>query len=253
MKVIISPAKKMNQVTEILEPYGLPVFLPETQVLLEWLREQSFEKLKSIWKCNDRIAELNYRRLQDMDLRCRLTPAVFSYEGLQYQHMAPQVMEYSHLEWLQDHLRILSGFYGILRPLDGITPYRLEMQSRLPGFSPENLYEYWGRKLYDALAAEEDHLILNLASKEYSRCITRFEEKGGPAVITCVFGEESGGKVREKGTLAKMARGDMVRFLAGRHIEDAAGVRSYTGLGYAFRQDLSDEKTFVFIKQSRPL
>lgn len=258
MKVIISPAKKMNQVTDLLDWTELPAFLPETEKLLAWLRARSFGQLQSIWNCNDKIALLNYDRLQTMDLQYQLTPAVLAYEGLQYQHMAPQVMEYSQLDWLQAHLRILSGFYGLLRPLDGIVPYRLEMQARLPGFDPENLYDFWGRMLYDALAAEESDTILNLASKEYSRCITRYANSAaasgtaasdaGPRIITCVFGQLTDGKVREKGTFAKMARGDMVRFLAAYNVQDAAGAKDYQGLGYCFREDLSDEETYVFIK-----
>ena len=258
MKVIISPAKKMNQVTDLLDWTELPAFLPETEKLLAWLRARSFGQLQSIWNCNDKIALLNYDRLQTMDLQYQLTPAVLAYEGLQYQHMAPQVMEYSQLDWLQAHLRILSGFYGLLRPLDGIVPYRLEMQARLPGFDPENLYDFWGRSLYDALIAEESDTILNLASKEYSRCITRYANSAaasgtaasdaGPRIITCVFGQLTDGKVREKGTFAKMARGDMVRFLATYNVQDAAGIKDYQGLGYCFREDLSDEETYVFIK-----
>ena len=248
MKVIISPAKKMNSVTDLLDWTDLPAFLPETEKLLAWLRGRSFEVLQSIWNCNDKIALLNYDRLQAMDLQAQLTPAVLAYEGLQYQHMAPQVMEYSQLDWLQAHLRILSGFYGLLRPLNGIVPYRLEMQARLPGFDTENLYDFWGRSLYDALAAEETDTILNLASKEYSRCITRYADSAGPRIITCVFGQLTDGKVREKGTFAKMARGDMVRFLAAHNVQDAAGVKEYQGLGYCFCEDLSDEETYVFIK-----
>ena len=102
--------------------------------------------------------------------------------------------------------------------------------------------------LHDALAAEESDTILNLASKEYSRSITRYADSAGPRVITCVFGQLTDGKVREKGTFAKMARGDMVRFLASHNVQDAAGVKDYQGLGYCFREDLSDEETYVFIK-----
>lgn len=248
MKIIISPAKKMNLVTDLLDWTDLPAFLPETERLLAWLRSRSFDALQSIWNCNDKIALLNYNRLQTMDLQYQLTPAVLAYEGLQYQHMAPHVMEYSQLDWLQEHLRILSGFYGLLRPLDGIVPYRLEMQARLPGFDTENLYDFWGRRLYDALAAEETDTILNLASKEYSRCITRYADTAGPPIITCVFGQLADGKVREKGTFAKMARGDMVRFLAAHNVQGAAGAKDYQGMGYCFREDLSDEETYVFIK-----
>ena len=113
MKIIISPAKKMNVDTDTFEADGLPQFLDDTKILLKRIREFSLEEAKTLWKCNDKLAELNYKRFQNMDLERFLTPAVMAYEGLQYQHMAPGVMTEKGLTYLKDHLRILSGFYGI--------------------------------------------------------------------------------------------------------------------------------------------
>lgn len=127
MRIIISPAKKMNVDVDSFGCKGLPQLLPKTEQLLARLRSMSLEELKALWKCNDQIAELNYERLQTMDLRRWLTPAVIAYEGIQYQYMAPGVFTYDELDYIQENLRILSGFYGILRPFDGVTPYRLEM------------------------------------------------------------------------------------------------------------------------------
>ena len=132
MRIIISPAKKMVVDTDSFAVDGLPQFLERTERLKAVLQSMSPKDLQALWKCNDAIAKLNVERLEQMDLRCNLTPAILSYEGIQYRYMAPGVMETVHLEYLREHLRILSGFYGLLRPFDGVTPYRLEMQARLP-------------------------------------------------------------------------------------------------------------------------
>ena len=130
MKIILSPAKKMNVDTDTVEYVGVPVFLNKTEEILEWLRGKTHEELKALWKCNDKIAQQNFERLENMKLHERLTPAVLSYEGLAYQYMAPAVFEDGHLDYVQEHLRILSGFYGVLKAMDGVTPYRLEMQAK---------------------------------------------------------------------------------------------------------------------------
>lgn len=130
MRLIISPAKKMKEDTDTLVPLGLPVFLENAEEIMRWMKTLSFEEARKLWDCNEKIAELNVQRLAKMELRRGLTPAILSYEGIQYQYMAPAVFEESQYEYIQKHLRILSGFYGILKPMDGVTPYRLEMQAK---------------------------------------------------------------------------------------------------------------------------
>ena len=129
--------------------------------------------LKQLWKCNDQIAALNLRRLADMDLRQGLTPAILSYEGIQYRYMAPGVFTGAEFAYIQEHLRILSGFYGLLRPFDGVTPYRLEMQAKLAADGCPDLYSFWGERLARQLFSESG-CILNLASREYSVCVSRY-------------------------------------------------------------------------------
>ena len=107
MKIIISPAKKMNIDTDTLACRSIPVFLNETEQLLAWMRRLSYEDAKAVWKCNDKIAEQNYKRVQEMDLRKNLTPAVIAYEGIQYQYMAPAVLGGEETDYIQEHLRIL--------------------------------------------------------------------------------------------------------------------------------------------------
>ena len=246
MKILLSPAKKMNVNTDDLAPLGLPVFMEQTEEILRFLQGLSYAEAKKLWVCNDRIAEQNYDRLKSMDLYHRLTPAILSYEGIAYQYMAPVVFESGEFAYVQEHLRILSAFYGVVKPMDGVTPYRLEMQAKAKVAGTKDLYEYWGDKLYREVL-DDSHIIINLASKEYSRCIEKYLLPED-IYITCVFGESSGGKIVQKGVYAKMARGEMVRFMAEKQIKDPDEVKKFNRLGYVFRADLSDERTFVFLK-----
>ena len=246
MRIIISPAKKMNVDTDSLPWLDLPAFLPKTEELCKILQEMFYDELKRLWKCNDAIAQLNTARLADMDLHTRLTPAILSYEGIQYQYMAPGVFTDEELHYIQEHLRILSGFYGVVKPFDGVTPYRLEMQAKLQTGEHKDLYGYWGSTLADSLFRETD-CIINLASKEYSVCISKYLPEN-IRFITCIFGEEKDGKVIEKGTMCKMARGEMVRYMAENRIDDPETIKAFQRLRYHFDETRSDEKTFVFVR-----
>lgn len=249
MRIIISPAKKMNEDTDSLNYIGLPVFLDRTERILEVLKGMSREELKKLWKCNDQIADLNVERLAHMDLHRRLTPAVLAYEGIQYQYMAPGVFSESEFEYVQTHLRILSGFYGMLRPFDGVTPYRLEMQAKLRVEGKKDLYDFWGGSIAKCLFEETD-CIINLASKEYSMCISKYLSDN-VQFITCVFGEEIGGKVIEKGTMCKMARGEMVRFMAENRIENPEKIKDFDRLDYRYSQVHSNRNTYVFLRDAK--
>lgn len=246
MKIVISPAKKMNVDTDSLPYRDLPQLLPQTRLLYQRLREMSYQELKALWKCNDQIAGLNFERLQTMELDRRLTPAILAYEGIQYQHMAPGVFTCQELDHVEEHLRILSGFYGILRPFDGVTPYRLEMQAKLKMGNANDLYEFWSDKISKSLFSETD-CIINLASREYSRCVSRYLP-GDVQFITCVFGERKDGKIIEKGTMCKMARGEMVRYMAQHQIENTEQIKSFDRLGYRFSPEESSETSYIFIK-----
>jgi len=247
MKIIISPAKKMRTDTDSLPWRDYPAFLTKTEVLYRKLQSMSRQELKKLWKCNDQILDLNIARLETMDLQKCLTPALLAYEGIQYRYMAPGVFSDREFEYLQNHLRILSGFYGVLKPFDGVTPYRLEMQAKLPIANTKDLYAYWGSDIADKLWEESD-CIINLASKEYSLCVSRYQPASG-RFITCVFGEQKNGKVIEKGTMCKMARGEMVRYMAEHQISDPDELRAFDRLGYRFREELSNRDTLVYVKE----
>lgn len=265
MRIILSPAKKMNVDRDSLPPEHLPRFLTETEELVRFLQGLSYNELKKLWSCNDKLVSLNMQRLEDMGFGDApvplnrlyvLTPAILSYEGLAFQYMAPAVFSRDAFQFVENHLRILSGFYGCLRPFDGVTPYRLEMQAKVGkfGFPEKTLYDFWGKKLYDAVQeGNDDRFILNLASKEYSQCIEKYlQEKD--LYVTVVFGElREDGKVITKGTMAKMARGDMVRFLAENHFTDPENVKAYRGMNYEYCPERSTEegnrREYVFLKQ----
>lgn len=247
MRIIISPAKKMNVDTDTIPWRGLPMFLEKTERLCEKLQGMSPADLKKLWKCNDKIADLNVERLKSMNLTGNLTPAILSYEGIQYQYMAPGVFSERELEYVQKHLRILSGFYGILRPLDGVTPYRLEMQAKLRLDGTKDLYEFWGDALAKTLTAETD-CVVNLASREYSLSVSRHLPETVP-FLTCVFGEKQDDRILEKGTMCKMARGEMVRYMAENQIGNVEEIKGFDRLGYAYSEEDSDETTYVFLKK----
>lgn len=247
MRIILSPAKKMNENTDDLAPQELPVFLERTEEIMHWIQRLSYEDAKKMWACNDKIAQQNYERFVNMDLYHRLTPAILSYEGIAYQYMSPSVFENGEFSYVQEHLRILSAFYGVLKPMDGVTPYRLEMQAKAKIAGTKDLYAYWGDHLYREVM-DDSRVIINLASKEYSKCIEKYLT-AEDTFITCVFGEFAGEKVVQKGVYAKMARGEMVRYMAEHNIENPEEMKNFDRLGYRFREEISNEKEYIFIKE----
>ncbi len=247
MQIIISPAKKMRECRDVFAWNRLPAFLDRTEELLSILKGFTPAQLKELFKSNEKITQENFLRYRDMDLRKGLTPAALAYVGIQYQYMAPQILTGKAWEYLCAHLWILSGFYGILRADDGIVPYRLEMQAKLATDAGRDLYAYWGPLLYQTLSAPEGACILNLASKEYSRAIEPWLGKKD-RFVTCVFGTLCDGTIKVKATEAKMARGEMVRFLAEKGAENAEAAKEFDRLGFSFDALRSDDTSFVFLK-----
>jgi len=245
MRIIISPAKNMRLDADGLDARGIPVFLDRAEQLLNTLRSMDYESLKKLLQCSDDIARSNYERYQEMNLHGPSAPALMAYDGIQYKYMAPQVFEWKQLEYVQEHLRILSGLYGVLKPLDGVVPYRLEMQARLRTDYCRNLYDFWG----DSLAGEisrDASVVLNLASEEYAKAVRRHLPEGMP-FINCIFGEPDGGRIREKGVYVKMARGEMVRFMAENNILRIDELRAFDRLGFSWNAELSTDETLVFL------
>ena len=231
MNIIISPAKKMNiNNDDIIYEYH-PVFMDKTNILHNQLKSLSYDELKKLLVCNDDLAQLNFERYKNMNLDKNLSPALLTYEGIQYKYMSPDSFSEDEFNYVKSHLKILSGFYGVLNPFDGVVPYRLEMQAKLKIDNNKNLYEFWGNSLYKEIT-KNSNVILNLASKEYS----------------CIFGELKDDKIKVKATEAKMARGLMVRYLASNNIENIEDVKNFSELSFKYSEELSTDKEFVFIK-----
>lgn len=248
MKIIISPAKKMRVDPDTLPVSGLPRFLDRTEILMKKIQSLGRGEARALWKCSDKLAELNYRRFREMQLDKNLTPAVLAYEGLQYQYMAPAVLSGKALEYLGEHLRILSGFYGVLAPFEGVVPYRLEMQARLPVGACRDLYEFWGGRIYEGLR-DTDRLILNLASREYAKALEPYLQPED-RFVTLEFAELADGRPKQKGTFAKMARGEMVRFLAENQVTDLERIKEFHGLGLAYAETFSGKNKMVFLRRT---
>lgn len=247
MKIILSPAKKMKVCQDMLPYVSLPVFPRQTEQILAWLRERSAEELKTLWKCSDRIVQQNLERLAVMKLDQNLSPAILSYEGIAYQYMAPSVFESGQLDYVQEHLRILSAFYGVLKPMDGVTPYRLEMQAKASIDGHRDLYSFWGERICQEVR-DASGIIINLASREYAKCVEPYLTPED-TFITCDFMEPSGQKLVTKGTYAKIARGEMVRYLAEHSVETPEEIQAFDRLNYRFRKDLSEENRYVFVRE----
>lgn len=246
MKIILSPAKKMQVDRESGCTLTRPRYYKEAGQVLRWLQGLTQEQQQQLWLCNDALAQENHERLAGAALKQAATPALLAYIGIQYQYMAPTVFEDGQLDYAQEQVRILSGFYGVLRPLDGVIPYRLEMQAKGAPEDCGNLYRFWGDKLYRAVR-DKSGIILNLASKEYSKAVEKYL-RPGDRFVTVVFAEKSGDRLVQKGVYAKMARGEMVRYLAGIQAQEPEAAKGFRWSGYQYREDLSKPERIVFVR-----
>lgn len=274
LQVVISPAKQMQVRADAFAPRGLPPFPAKTSRIVRKLRlierERGVAGLKALWGVNDKLLAENIERLHgfecvmdeaqlDDPLVARLlTPAIFSYVGIQYRSMAPEVLDLDALDWLQAHLWVLSALYGCVRPFDAVQPYRLEMAAKLELDGERGLYAYWGDDIARAVCAGDADgdggpvAVVNLASVEYSKAVVPHVPEGVP-VITCIFGEElRRGKPVQRATASKIARGSMVRWMAENAACELDDLKRFD-IGYAYAPELSsergDERTLVFMKR----
>lgn len=254
-RIIISPAKRMGVVEGPPWATTMPRLLGRAEELVRAVRSLSYAQAKTLWKCSDTLAHLNYQRFAHMDLTRDVTAASLAYEGIQYRHLAPQVMDERGLAYLDERLRILSGLYGVLRPCDGVVPYRLEMQARLElparGSRPatRNLYEFWESALAAELRKECD-TVVNLASVEYAKAVTPWADDLGLRVLTCLFGSirPTDGRFVQRSTEAKAARGTFVRWCAENGMHDLDGLHAFAERGYRLEGDRSSADTLVFVR-----
>ncbi|WEV38875.1 peroxide stress protein YaaA [Lactobacillus sp. ESL0680] len=246
MKIIISPAMKMKVDREAFPVRSTPQFLPQAEQLAQYLKSCSLEQLKAIWQSSERTAKEGQKQIALLDLKQsdNLTPAVISYSGIQYQYMAADLFTAPALDYLQDKVRILSGLYGVLRPFDGVWPYRLEMKNKVIGFEQPNLYKFWGSTIADNLFNDETVLI-NLASKEYSKNISPYLA-ANRQMINIDFQELKNGQWKTVGVHAKMARGEMTRFIAENQLTKPEQLQDFSDFGFKFTPEESNIDTYVF-------
>lgn len=251
IQIFIAPAKKMQALDDSPAPAALPRFNEEAKALARALSKLSLTELMQLYKCSASIAAQNFERLQHFkaDNLALLTPALFAYQGIQYQYMSARVLTSTDYAYLQQHLFILSGLYGLLRPMDGVSPYRLEMQAKFAFEGAQDLYAFWQDKVRTALCQLQQEtgrelVLLDLASAEYSRVL--------PSDFTTIkvrFCVESKGKLVERGTLCKMARGAMVQYLARSQAESLEVLPHFAGLDFKYSPEHSSAELYTFIQQ----
>lgn len=252
MKIVISPAKSLDfeTVTPIKE-FTEGIFLNEAEKLNSVLKKKSPKKMSELMHISDKLGELNWQRNQDWQLPFSLKnakQAVFAFKGDVYIGLDAYSLSETEIEQLQQKLRILSGQYGLLKPLDLMQPYRLEMGTKLKVDRKENLYQYWGSKVTDALNDElvEDEVFVNLASNEYFKVVKPKLLKS--PVVTPVFKDYKNGKLKIISFFAKKARGLMVRYIIDNNIETVENLKGFNYDGYAFDGNLSTESELVFTR-----
>lgn len=249
MRIIIAPAKKMRKDIDYLEAKQLPIFLKETKKLSKVMKAKTIDELKQTLGCSERIAKEAASLFKEMKLDQGVVPALLAYDGIQYTYMAPSIFLDEYYAYVEEHLRILSGFYGILKPFDGVVPYRLELNNPFDTSFCASLYAFWNQRLYQELT-KDDPEILDLASAQYSKIITPYLTKRN-TYVKCYFMEEEQGRLREKGVYVKMARGEMVRYLAEINAQSFEEVKGFQRLQYQFQEALSDEHRYVFVRKKQ--
>ena len=221
-----------------------PQFLDKTRILERFLKSRSNEQLKDLWHASENVTKQSILQLENMNLDERLTPAILAFSGIQYQYMAPDLFTQPALDYIQKNLRILSGFYGMLRPFDGVCPYRLELNTKMVGFCDYSLYHFWGSDIAENLF-QEDNIVIDLASKQYTRLVKPYLSQGRQ-LITVDFQELKNDKWKTVGVHAKMARGEMVRYIAEKQIKNPTDLQDFNDFEFQFEPDVSTKDHYVF-------
>jgi len=256
--MVLSPAKNMNFDPVPGAPKATkPSLLKDAIELGAATRKLTRGKIKSLMNVNDKLADLNYQRFQAFEGKPNghgAKQAALAFNGDVYFGLEAKTLDKEDFKYAQDHLRILSGLYGLLRPLDGIEPYRLEMGSRLKNARGADLYAFWGEKIAKeiniAVKAHQDRSVVNLASHEYFGAV----DLGtlGARVVTPVFKDEKDGKLRSLQFFAKRARGAMARWAIQKRIKRAADLKKCDAMGYKFREGDSSDDLWVFSRPQPP-
>lgn len=255
MLALLSPAKKLDFEAPVTSlPGTRPLLIRETEELMKTVRQLTAKELAQLMKLSPALAELNFERFQRFSLsrrvRANTKQALFAFNGDTYVGLQARQFCAEDLAFAQEHLAILSGLYGLLRPLDLIQPYRLEMGTRLRTPRGNNLYEFWGDKIAKAVNKQLKQLsapcVINLASNEYFSALDASALKA--QVVHCVFKERRNGESRVIGLYAKRARGMMARFIVQQRLDDPQSLCDFNGSGYRYDRRASTPRELVFIR-----
>lgn len=254
MLTLLSPAKKLTKkdIKAIPEP-TIPDFMPESTVLMKTLKKMSARKIGSLMKISEKLATLNYERYQDWDDEFSLEnahPAALSFDGEVFWGLKAETFKKGDFKFAQNRLRILSGLHGLLKPMDLIKPYRLEMGSKLTVGKTKNLYDFWGDKINKQITAELEALktndIINLASNEYFKSVRSKELEAN--IYTFHFRDLKNDVYKPLFAYVKRARGLMAAYIVKNRIKKVEGCKAFDSKGYVFNADLSEGNDWVFTR-----
>jgi cytoplasmic iron level regulating protein YaaA (DUF328/UPF0246 family) len=252
MKVVLSPAKSLNFDTKLpTSKNTMACFLNEAERLNKLLKKKSARSLSKLMSISPNLGQLNYERNQEWHLpfsKDNARPAIYTFSGEVYRAMDANTIPKDKIEKLQNTVRIISGLYGVLKPLDLMQAYRLEMGTKFPVGKNKNLYEFWKKKVTQSLNDElqDDELFLNLASNEYFKAIDVKALK--VPVVTASFKDLKNGEYKTIMTFAKLARGYMVRYIMDTNANTINDIKGFNYEGYGFSEALSNDKELVFIR-----
>lgn len=258
MITVISPAKTLDfEVPGTTRKSSQPAFLQRSAELIEDARELSPEGIRALMGVSDNIAQLNHRRFMNWSAPFDLDnakQAIFAFQGDVYTGLEADTLNFKQLNYAQKHLRILSGLYGLLRPLDLMQAYRLEMGLKFTNRAGTNLYQFWGDEISEALNAQlkklQQGVLINLASNEYFKAVR--PKNLNAEVITPIFKDFKSGKYKVISFYAKRARGEMARYIIENEIEDPAGLRKFKEGGYKYNKSESTARELVFTRDTPP-
>jgi cytoplasmic iron level regulating protein YaaA (DUF328/UPF0246 family) len=258
MITVISPAKTLDfEVPGTTRKSSQPEFLQRSGELIEDARALSPEDIRALMGVSDNIAQLNHRRFMNWSAPFDLDnakQAIFAFQGDVYTGLDADTLNFKQLNYAQKHLRILSGLYGLLRPLDLMQPYRLEMGLKFSNRGGANLYQFWGDQISDALNAQlkksKQDVLVNLASNEYFKAVR--PKNLNAEVITPIFKDLKSGKYKVISFYAKKARGEMSRYIIENEVEDPAGLRKFKKGGYKYNKAESTARELVFTRDTPP-
>jgi len=255
MLIVISPAKKLDYESPAkTKAFTLPDYLDDSQLLIKRMRDFSVLDISELMHVSSNIAELNFERYESWTKK--FTPenakqAIFAFKGDVYTGLDAESLKKTELDFAQKHLRILSGLYGLLRPLDLMKAYRLEMGTKLENVRGKNLYEFWDMKITDGLNAQlkkiKSSTLVNLASNEYFKSVKSKQING--EIITPAFKEYKNGDYKMIGIFAKKARGLMSRYIIQNKLTDAEDIKAFDEEGYQYNKKLSSDNNLVFTRK----